>query len=174
MPPTPTRFAESVVSQMTSAAARHSETWVRHFGMKCERTAPGQTPPSGFDEAIRHECWRAMMYGAMALAGESLNGKFGAPEIAQFRQALQDALFAAPRETGGDPAQTKARVAAYHASWKSGGAAGATPVLIAALEEAAGVKGTPFASAADAISKANAPDWLPYAAKVYKILLDRP
>lgn len=132
---------------------------------------PGQAPPAGFDESIRHECWRAMMYGAIALAGESLKGTFGAPEIAQLRQALQEALFAAPRETGGDSAQTKVRVSAYHSAWRSGGA---PAVLAAALGEAAGVKGTPFEPAADSVSKSSAPEWLSYAAKVYKLLLERP
>lgn len=174
MPPKPAGLAGSVIQQLTMAADRHAGTWVRHFGMKCERTAPGQAPPSGFDPAIRHECWRAMMYGAIATAGEALRGRYGAPEIAQVRQALQDALFSADPELGGDPAQTKARIGAYHAAWKGGGAAAAVPILGAALAAASGVKGTPFESAADAISKANAPDWLNYGAKVYQFLIDRP
>lgn len=172
MPPKPERLAESVVRQLDTASERHAGTWVRHFGMKCERSFPGQAPPSGFDAAIRHECWRAMMYGAIAMAGEQLKDRYGAPEIALVRQKLQGLLFASPPETGGDAAQTKVRVAAYHAAWKGGGPAAAYAVLRAALAEAAGVKGTPFESAADAMSQMNAQGWLSYGAQVYRLVLE--
>lgn len=159
MPRTPESAAQHVLLHAGFCSQVFTESYVESIVWGRKKLSKDLAPTPGHGARIKQECFRLLMYAALAQAAAAVRETQSALDVPTIRKALQAALLGAPENLAGPVEETKKRIARYHAAWTAG------PDRLQAelhkvLAEATGLAGTSFEKTINEVSAQGAKDWI--------------
>ncbi len=159
MPRTPESAAQYVLLHAGFCSQVFTESYVEYIVWGRKKLSKDLAPTPGHGERIKRECFRLLMYSALAQTAAAVRETQSKLDVSATRQALQAALLKAPADLAGSAEETKNRVARYHAAWTAGPDR-LQAELFKVLAEATGLAGTPFEKTINEVSANGAKDWI--------------
>jgi hypothetical protein len=156
---TPETAAQNVLLHAGFCAQVFTESYAEYVDWGKKKRDPGLAPAKGYEARVKLECFRVLMYSALAQTAAAVRETGSALDVGATRQALLAALLGAAPSMAGKAEETKKRVAQYHAAWTAGPDR-LQAELFKVLAEATGLAGTPFEKTINEVSAQGAKDWV--------------